>query len=145
MAAVHSDVEKKLKLTVAKRIKKLKKLRRRMRMWGSAGAICAIIAAVPLVYYLVTGNMPAISFDNTIWISGDWAPIIGAVIVGLFGSMLFYAQYKRDKDKYDRIRAGAVEILKAGDPICECKWYPCSCKDDLAKEMNEKYDINLSY
>jgi hypothetical protein len=140
-----SAVELKLKIAVFKRVKKLKKLRRRQRLWGAVGALCAVVACSPLLYYLATGSMPAISFDSSLYISGDWAVILGAVIVGLFGSMLFYAQYKRDKDKYDRIRAGAVALLQAGDPVCECKWTPCTCKDDLIKEMHEKYDINLSY
>lgn len=140
-----SPLEQRLKIAVFKRIKKLRKLRRRMRLWGAAGALCSIIAAAPLLYYLATGTMPAISFDSSLYISGDWAVIIGAITVGLFGSMLFYNQFKRDKDKYDKIRAGAVTLIQAGDPVCECKWTPCSCKDELIKEMSEKYDINLSF
>lgn len=139
------DVDLKLKLPMSKRVKKLIKLRRHMRMWGGAGALCSVLAATPLVYYLLTGKMPSISFDESLYFSSDWMVIIGAVIVGLFGSMVFYSQYRRDKDKYDKIRSGAIALLQAGDPVCECKWTPCSCKDDLIKEMNEKYDINLSY
>jgi hypothetical protein len=143
--SVPSIVEQRLKIAVAKRVRKLKKLRRRMRLWGAAGAVCAVIASSPLVYYLATGSMPAVSFDSSLYVSGDWAVILGAIAVGLFGSMLFYNQHKRDKEKYDKIRAGAVSLLQAGDPVCECKWTPCACKDELIKEMSEKYDINLSY
>jgi hypothetical protein len=140
-----SIVEQKLKIAVFKRVKKLKKLRRRQRLWGAVGALCAVLASSPLVYFLATGSMPAISFDTSLYISGDWAFVIGAVAVGLLGAMLFYGQYKRDKDKYDKIRAGAVALLQANEPVCECKWTPCTCKDELIKEMSEKYDINLSY
>lgn len=138
-------VEQKLKLPVQKRVKKLKKLRRRLRLWSVAGALCVAAAAAPPLLYLVTGSMPAVSFENGLYVSGDWAVVLGMILVGLLGAMLFYNQYKRDKDKYDRIRAGAVSLLQAGDPVCECKWTPCTCKDDLVREMNERYDINLSY
>lgn len=138
-------IEKKLKLAVQKRIKKLKKLRRRTRMWGIAGMICAITACAPLLYFLLTDNIPAVSFEKTIYISSDCAVIVGCLGVGWLGAMLFYGQYKRDKDKYDNIRAGAVDLLRAGDPVCECKWTPCTCKDDLLKHLSEQYDINVSY
>lgn len=143
--AGNSAVEKKLKLAVLKRVKKLRKLRRRMRLWGMCGVLLAITGCAPLCYYLLTGNLPAITFENTIYIADEWAVVIGTILIGWLGSMLFYGQYKRDKDKYDKIRAGAVEMIKAGDPICECKWNPCTCKDDLIREMNERHDINLSY
>ena len=145
MADESFPIQRNLKLPIGKRVKKLIKLRRRMRMWGSAGAVCAVIASAPLVYYLVSGRMPPISFDNAIFISGDWATVIGAVIVGLFGTMLFYGQFRRDKDKLDKLRAATVEILQSGDPVCECRWTPCSCKDSLIREMSDRYDINLSY
>lgn len=145
MAGDQSVVENRLKPSILKRVKKLKKLRRRMRMWGSAGAACAVVAGAPPVYYLITGNMPAISFDGSLFISGDWAVIIGMILVGLFGSMLFYAQFRRVKDKYDKIRAGAVELIQGGDPICECKWTPCTCKDELTQDMSDNFDINLFY
>ncbi len=140
-----SAVERRLKLPVLKRVKKLRKLRRRMRLWGSCGALLAVTGCGPLLYYLFSGSLPAISFDQTIYISDEWAVIAGTVLIGWLGSMLFYGQYKRDKDKFDKIRAGAVELIKSGDPICECKWTPCSCKDELIGEMNEHHDINLSY
>lgn len=140
-----SEFESNLKPSVRKRVNKLKKLRRRMRMWGAAGAVCAVAAGAPPVYYLATGNMPAVSFESALFLSGDWAVVIALIAVGLFGSMLFYAQYRRDKDKFDKIRAGAVELMQAGAPICECKWTPCSCKDKLAEEMSDKYDVNLYY
>jgi hypothetical protein len=140
-----SESQNNLKESMKKRIKKLVKQRRRMRMWGAAGALCAVLAGAPPAYFLATGNMPALSFDGAIFISGDWAVVIGMIAVGLFGSMLCYSQFKRDKDKFDKIRAGAVELMQAGAPICECKWTPCSCKDNLAAEMSEKFDINLFY
>jgi hypothetical protein len=143
--AGQSVVEAKLKIAVFKRIKKLKKLRRRMRLWGAIGVVFAITACAPLVYYLATNTLPAISFDKTIFIANEWAVVIGTIMVGWLGSMLFYGQFRREKDKYDKIRAGAVALVHAGDPICECKWTPCNCKDDLIVEMKEKYDINLSY
>lgn len=140
-----SSVEQKLKLAVLKRMKKLKKLRRRMRLWGATGVTFAILACAPLLYCMATNSLPAITFENTIYIANGWSVIIGCVFIGWLGALLFYGQFRRDKDKYDKIRAGAVSLLQAGDPICECKWYPCTCKDDLIREMNEKYDINLSY
>lgn len=140
-----SAVETRLKLPVLKRVKKLKKLRRRMRLWGACGAMLAVTGCGPLLYYLFSGTLPPISFEHTIYISNEWAVIAGTVLIGWLGSMLFYGQYKRDKDKFDKIRAGAVDLIKSGDPICECKWTPCSCKDELIGEMNEHHDINLSY
>lgn len=140
-----SAVESKLKLSVLKRVKKLKKLRRRQRLWGGAGVTFALLASTPLLYCLVTGALPAISFGDTVYIADEWAALAGCVFVGWLGSMLFYGQFRRDKDKYDKIRAGAVAQMQDAAPICECKWYPCTCKDDLIREMNEKFDINLSY
>jgi hypothetical protein len=140
-----SVVEPKLKLAVLKRVKKLKKLRRRQRLWGAAGVTFAVVASAPLLYCLITGALPAISFGDTIYIADGWAVLVGCVFVGWLGSMLFYGQYRRDKDKYDKIRAGAVSLLQEAAPICECKWYPCTCKDDLIRELSEKFDINLSY
>ena len=143
--AVASVVEQKLKLAVLKRIKKLKKLRRRQRMWGIAGALCAILACAPLLMYVITGEMPMATLDTYLFMLEDWAVPIACVIVGMAGTVIFYRQYRRDKDKYDGIRAGAVALMQANEPVCECKWMPCNCKDDLLKEMNEKHDINLSY
>ncbi len=140
-----SAVQPKLKLAVLKRVKKLIKLRRRQRLWGGAGAVFAALAAMPLLYCLATGTLPAVSFGETVYISDGWAALAGCVFMGWLGSMLFYGQFRRDKDKYDRIRAGAVALLQEGTPVCECKWYPCTCKDDLIRELNEKYDINISY
>ncbi len=140
-----TEVEAKLKLPVLKRVKKLKKLRRRMRLWGACGVLLAATGCGPLLYYLLSGKLPPITFEQTLHISSEWAIIAGTVLIGWLGSMLFYGQFKRDKDKYDKIRAGAVELIKAGDPICECNWTPCSCKDDLIRLMNEDHDINLSY
>lgn len=142
---VPSPVEQKLKLAFLQRLKKMTKLRRRMRLWGTAGAVCAVLASAPLVYFLVTGSLPAVSFDSSFYASDDWAFVIGAVAVGLFGSTVFYGQLKRDREKFDKLRAGAVEMLQSGDAICDCKWITCTCKDDLAGEMHDKYDINLFY
>jgi hypothetical protein len=140
-----SPVDQRLKLAFQKRMKKMMKLRRRMRLWGAAGAVCAVLATAPLIYFLITGMLPAISFDSSLFVSGDWAFVVGAIAVGLFGSMVFYNQLKRDRDKFDKLRAGAVEMLQSGEAICECKWATCSCKDELVGEMHDKYDINLFY
>jgi hypothetical protein len=138
-------LEQRLKFTFSKRMDKLKKLRRRMRRWSAAGALCAVAASVPLVYFLFTGNLPAISFDPAPYVSGGWAAVIGMVAVGLLGSMVFYGQLKREKDKFDKIRVGAVALLQSRESICECKWAQCSCKDEIIREMSDKYDINLSF
>ena len=139
------DVEQKLKLGVFKRVKKLKKLRRRMRLWGVAGIMCAICASSPLVIFIFTGALPRISVDKFLDFSGDWGTVLGMIMVGLAGTMLFYRQFRFDKEKYDRIRAGAIALIQSGDPICDCKWTPCDCKDDLIRKMSAKHDINLSY
>jgi hypothetical protein len=143
--AVPFPVEQRLKLAFLQRLKKMTKLRRRMRLWGAAGAVCAVLASAPLVYFLVTGSLPAVSFDSSHYVSDDWAFVIGAVAAGLFGSTVFYGQLKRDRDKFEKLRAGAVEMLQSGTPVCDCRWTVCSCKDELADEMHEKYDINLFY
>ena len=138
-------LEEKLKKTFLKRIEKMQKLRRSMRLWGAAGAVCAIVASAPIVYFLFTGNMPALSFDMPIYISPDWAVVIGMLAVGLFGSMVFYSQFKRAKDKLDKMRSGAVALLQSSDAVCDCNWLQCTCKDDVIRDMHDKYDINLSY
>lgn len=140
-----SPTEQKLRPTFQKRIKKLKKLRHRMRLWNMAGILCAIAASSPLVYFLFTGNMPAIVLDLPMYIAPEWATVLSVMGVGLLGAMVFYNQYKRDKDKFDKVRSGAVSVLLSSDAVCECKWMTCSCKDRLIKEMSEKYDINLSF
>jgi hypothetical protein len=140
-----SPIEQKLKSTFQKRIKKLKKLRRRMRMWNAAGMVCAIAASSPLVYFLFTGNMPPIVLDLPMYIAPEWAMVLSVIGVSLVGMLVFYTQYKRDKDKFDKIRSGAVSVLLSSDAVCECKWIQCSCKDNLIKEMSEKHDINLSF
>jgi hypothetical protein len=110
-----------------------------------AGALCAICASSPLVIFIFTGAMPSISLGQSLNLYGDWGTPVGMILVGLAGTMIFYLQYNRDKGKYDRIRAGTIALIEASAPICECKWTPCDCKDDLIRKMNVKYDINLSY
>lgn len=140
-----AELRQKLKLPMQRRVKKLMRLRVRLRLWGVAGIVCAIIAATPPVLFLGTGARPAVNSGDVFTFSRGWVGPLVAIAAGLFGTMLFYRQYRRDKEKYDRIRAGAVELIRSGDPICECRWIPCTCKDDLVRQMKANHDINLSY
>ena len=139
------DVRERLKLPVQRRVKKLIRLRRRLRLWGVAGVLSAITAAAPPTLYLLTGIHPAVNDANVFDFSRAWVTPLVMIGAGLFGTLLFYRQYRKDKDKYDRIRSGAVELIRAADPICDCRWIPCDCKDNLVREMKERHDINLSY
>ncbi len=137
-------VEQRLKLNVYRRVKKLKKLRRRMRMWGVVEVLGVAAAAWTLTTRVLLNNLPFFAEGGVLFGEG-WAPVLAVVAAGILGVILCSDQYKRDKEKYNRIRAGTIALMEGAAPVCECKWLPCDCKDDLIRRMKEKYDINLSY
>jgi hypothetical protein len=143
-AKEEDNVELRLKLNVSRRVKKLKKLRRRLRIWGVAEVLCIALAAWPLVMRVFLENLPFFAEGGTLFGAG-WAQVFAMVGAGFLGALLCSQQHKRDKDKFDRIRAGTIVLMEASSPVCECKWMPCDCKDELIRRMKDKYDINLSY
>lgn len=137
-------MELRLKLNVSRRVKKLKKLRRRLRLWGVCEVIAIALAVWPLVTQVFLNNLPFFS-DNGLLFGAGGAQVLVFVAAGFVGALLCSQQHKRDKDKFDRIRAGTIVLMEAASPVCECKWLPCDCKDELIRRMKDKYDINLSY
>lgn len=138
------NVEQRLKLNMCRRVKKLKKLRRRLRMWGVGEVLAIALAAWPLVTRVFLDTLPIFSEGGALFGAG-WAQVLAMVAAGFVGALLCAQQYKRDKDKFDRLRSGTIVLLEAASPVCECKWLPCDCKDELIRRMKDKYDINLSY
>lgn len=137
-------VESRLKENVSRRVKKLKKLRRRMRIWGVGEVLAIALAVWPLVTRVFLDNLPFFSEGGALFGAG-WAQVLAMVAAGFVGALMCAQQYKRDKDKYNHIRSGTIVLIEAASPVCECKWLPCDCKDELIRRMKKKYDINLSY
>ena len=107
-AGAEDNVELRLKVNMGRRVKKLKKLRRRMRLWGVGEVIAIGLAVWPLVTRVFLENLPFFS-EGGVLFGSLWAQVLAMVAVGFVGALLSAQQYKRDKDKYDRLRAGTRE------------------------------------
>lgn len=127
------DYVSKLNFTFAKRRSKLLRLRRQMSFAtaiGSAGAAVMLLS----VFRLPSGGA-----DIAAWASPIVVLLIGAV-VGTAG----FTQRSYFKRKYDILRETTMAVMQA-NPICNCFWQPCSCKEDFIVDMDHHHNINLSY
>jgi hypothetical protein len=135
--------ETKLKYSSRKRRNALIAKKQLLRKHLRNGTIACITASIPLLYIILftpdEGQVISqIANHTSLPMPSTFLFILGITVEIISLLLLVYSmqQYKKEKKKYDEIRRETMNSFS--QPICNCNWSECTCKDDFIEEMDKK-------